>query len=87
MCEKTRIFYRILAFHLFRFKNIEKTRKHFWKKKKNINYIDMNLRLITWESNANPFMRRIHADYYHAVMQSCHAHYQHPRDKEMGYSV
>ncbi len=23
-------------------------------KKKNINYIDMNLRLITWESNANP---------------------------------
>jgi hypothetical protein len=25
----------------------------------------------------NPFrfMRRIHADYYHAVMQSCHAHY------------
>ena len=28
----------------------------------------------------NPFrlMRRIHADYSHAVMQSCHAHYQHP---------
>ena len=30
----------------------------------------------------NPFrlMRRIHADYSHAVMQSCHAHYQHPHD-------
>ena len=24
------------------------------------------------------FMRQIHSDYYHAVMQRCHAHYQHP---------
>jgi hypothetical protein len=23
-------------------------------------------------------MRQIHSDYYHAVMQRCHAHYQHP---------
>ena len=32
----------------------------------------------------NPFrlMRRIHADYSHAVMQSCHAHYQHPHIKD-----
>jgi hypothetical protein len=28
-CEKTRIFYRIYAFHLIRFKNIEKTRKNY----------------------------------------------------------